>query len=129
MLEQRRVAAQLDNERERLFTARYESLLAWAVHLTNHQREVAEDLVQDAFVQFVVSNTRLEEIENIEGYLRGMLRYIYISRLNSSQYRYETALSVAVNDSCQLGSIAIAPPHRIHTSEELLRICTYACVR
>jgi len=53
MLDQRRVAAQPDEKREQLFTERYQNLLAWAMRLTNHQREAAEDLVQDAFVQFV----------------------------------------------------------------------------
>ena len=70
MLDQRRVAAQPDDGRERLFTERYEGLLAWAMGLTNQQREVAEDLVQDCFVQFMLGRTRLEEIENIDGYLR-----------------------------------------------------------
>ncbi|HEY0724803.1 MAG TPA: hypothetical protein VGD41_12605, partial [Pyrinomonadaceae bacterium] len=62
MLDQRRVAAQPDEERERQFTERYESLLKWAMALTNQQREAAEDLVQDAFVQFMLGRTRLEEI-------------------------------------------------------------------
>ena len=48
MLDQRRVATQPDEKREQLFTERYESLLAWALRLTNQQREAAEDLVQDA---------------------------------------------------------------------------------
>ena len=50
MLDQRRVAAQPDEKREQLFTERYEGLLAWVMRLTN---QAAEDLVQDAFVQFV----------------------------------------------------------------------------
>jgi DNA-directed RNA polymerase specialized sigma24 family protein len=74
MLDQRRVAAQPDERRERLFTERYEGLLSWAMRLTSQQREAAEDLVQDAFVQFMLGRTRLEEIENIDGYLRRMLR-------------------------------------------------------
>ena len=39
MLDQRRVAAQPDEKREQLFTERYESLLAWALRLTNQQRD------------------------------------------------------------------------------------------
>lgn len=130
MLDQRRVAAQPDEKREQLFTERYEGLLAWALRLTKHQRESAEDLVQDAFVQFMLSRTRLEEIENIDGYLRRMLRYMHASRMNrSAQHLHETALTVADYDSCRFGWTAIEPPRRMQASEELHQICTYACSR
>ena len=130
MLDQRRVIAQPDEKREQLFTERYESLLAWAMGLTNQQREAAEDLVQDAFVQFVLGRTRLEEIENIDGYLRRMLRYMHVARLSrSAQHLHETALSVADYDSGRLGWTAIEPPRRMQAFEELHQICTYACSR
>ncbi len=130
MLDQRRVAAQPDDKREQLFTERYESLLAWAMRLTNQQRDAAEDLVQDAFVQFVLGRTRLEEIENIDGYLRRMLRYMHVSRLSrSAQHLPETALSVADYDSCKLSWTAIEPARRMQAFEELHQICTYACAR
>ena len=130
MLDQRRMAAQPDEKREQLFTERYESLLAWALRLTNQQRDAAEDLVQDAFVQFMLGRTRLEEIENIDGYLRRMLRYMYVSRLSrSAQHLHETALSVADYDTFRLGWTAIEPPRRMQASEELHQICAYACLR
>ena len=130
MLDQRRVAAQPDEKREQLFTERYESLLVWAMRLTNQQRDAAEDLVQDAFVQFMLGRTRLEEIENIDGYLRRMLRYMHVSRLSrSAQHLQEAALSVADYDSCRLGWTAIEPPRRMQAFEELYQICTYACAR
>ena len=130
MLDQRLVAAQPDEKRERLFTERYESLLAWAMRLTNQQRDAAEDLVQDAFVQFVLGRTKLEEIENIDGYLRRMLRYMHVSRLSrSAQHLQEAALSVADYDSCRLGWTAIEPPRRMQALDELYQICTYACAR
>src|ERR1041385_9145206 len=130
MLDQRLVAAQPDDKREQLFTERYEGLLAWAMRLTNQHRDAAEDLVQDAFVQFVLGRTRLEEIENIDGYLRRMLRYMHVSRLNrSAQHLHDATLSVADYDSCQLGWTAIEPPRRMQAFEELHQICTYACAR
>ena len=130
MLDQRRVAAQPDEKREQLFTERYQSLLAWALRLTNQQRESAEDLVQDAFVQFMLGRTRLEEIENIDGYLRRMLRYMHLARVSrSAQVLDETALSVADYDTCRLGWTAIEPQRRMQASEELYQICTYACSR
>jgi len=100
------------------------------MRLTNQQRDAAEDLVQDAFVQFVLGRTRLEEIENIDGYLRKMLRYMHVSRLSrSAQHLHEAALSVADYDSCRLGWTAIEPPRRMQAFEELHQICTYACAR
>jgi len=129
MLDQRRVA-QPDEKREQLFTERYEGLLAWAMRLTNQKRDAAEDLVQDAFVQFVLGRTRLEEIENIDGYLRRMLRYMHVSRLSrSTQQLQDAALSVADFDSCRRGWTAIEPARRMQAFEELYQICTYACSR
>ena len=130
MLDQSRVAAQPDEKREQLFTERYKSLLAWALRLTNQQREAAEDLVQDAFVQFMLGRTRLEEIENIDGYLRRMLRYMHLSRINrSAQHLHDETLSVADYDTCRLGWTAIEAPRRVQALEELYGICTYACSR
>ena len=129
MLDQRRVA-QPDKKREQLFTERYESLLVWAMRLTNQQRESAEDLVQDAFVQFMLGRTRLEEIENIDGYLRRMLRYMHVARISrSAQMLNEEALSVADYDTWRLGWTAVELPRRVQASEELHQICTYACSR
>jgi DNA-directed RNA polymerase specialized sigma24 family protein len=134
MLDQRRVAAQPDENREQafreqLFAERYERLHAWALQLT-HEPHAADDLVNDAFVQWVLSRTRLEEIENIEGYLRNMLRNMHLSRLSrSSQRLQETTLSVADYDSCRLGWTAIEPPRRLQASEDLHKVCAYACSR
>ena len=130
MLDQRRVAAQPDEKREQLFTERYRDLLACALRLTNQQWDAAEDLVQDAFVQWMLARTRLEEIENIEGYLRRMLRNLHLSRMSrSAQHLHESTLSVADYDSFRLGWTAIEPPRRMQASQELHQICAYACSR
>jgi len=129
MLDQRR-AARSEDRREQLFTERYESLLAWALRLTNQNHEAAEDLVQDAFVQFMLGRTGLEQIENIDGYLRRMLRYMHASRMSRQAQRlHDTALSVADYDSLTLGWTAIEPPRRMQAFEELQQICSYACAR
>ena len=129
MLDQRR-AARPEEKREQLFTERYESLLAWAMRLTNQHLEAAQDLVQDAFVQFMLGRTGLEQIENIDGYLRRMLRYMYVSRMSRQAQRlHDAALSVADYDSFNLGWTAIEPPRRMQALEELQQICSYACAR
>src|SRR5215207_1069504 len=134
MLDQRRVAALPDENREesfreQLFTERYADLRTWAIYLTN-QESAADDLVHDAFVQWMLSRTRLEEIENIDGYLRTMLRNMHFSRMNRAAQRLQdTTLSIADYDSCQFGWTAIEPPRRMQASEELHQICAYACFR
>src|SRR5215213_2539556 len=134
MLDQRRVAAQPEESREQafreqLFTDRYANLRLWAIHLTNEEA-AADDLVQDAFVQWMLGRTRLEEIENIDGYLRTMLRNMHFSRMNRAAQRLqETTLSIADYDSGLLGWTAIEPPRRLQASEDLHQICAYACFR
>lgn len=127
-MDQRQAAAGKEPRREQLFTERYESLLAWALRLTNHHHEAAEDLVQDAFVQFMLGRTGLEQIENIDGYLRRMLRYMHASRMNRQAQRlHEITLSVA--DSIDQGWTAVEPARRMQALEELQSICSYACAR
>jgi RNA polymerase sigma factor (sigma-70 family) len=134
MLDQRRVAAQTEENRdhafrEQLFTERYANLRIWAIHLTNHE-PAADDLVQDAFVQWMLGRTRLEEIENIDGYLRNMLRNMHFARTSRAAQRLqETTLSIADYDSGLLGWTAIEPPRRLQASEDLHQICAFACFR
>src|ERR1041384_5468608 len=91
MLDQRRVAAQPDENcehsfREQMFTDRYANLRVWAMYLTYHD-PTADDLVHDLYVQWMLSRTRLEEIENIDGYLRTMLRNMNFSRMSRAAER------------------------------------------
>lgn len=128
MLDQRR-ADKPEQRREQLFTERYEALLAWAMRLTNQHHEAA-DLVQDAFVQFMLGRTGLEQIENIDGYLRRMLKYMHASRKSRQAQRVnDAALSVADYDSFTLGWTTVETPRRMQAVEELQQICSYACAR
>ena len=120
MLDQRQAAAEPEPSREELFAERYETLLVWALQLTHQQREPAEDLVQDAFVQFMLARTQLEEIENINGYLRRLLRNMYLSRVTRlAQRLHDSALSIADYDTFRIGWPAIEPPRRMQAAEEL----------
>lgn len=130
MLDERRVAAQRETSREELFAERYEFLLGWALHLTEQQRESAEDLVQDAFVQFVLARTQLEEIENVNAYLKRLLRNMHVARATRMTQRLpESELSIADYDTFRLGWTAIGPQSRMQAVEELHQISAYACFR
>ena len=52
-----------------LFVEYYELLKHWALQFTEHNRELAEDLLHDTFIQFTLSTPDLDAIQNLEGIL------------------------------------------------------------
>jgi len=116
--------------REEVFTKRYRQLLAWALRLTNQHRASAEDLVQDAFIQFTRARTSLDEIENVDGYLHRMLRNMNLSRLSRfAEQVQEKTISIAEQELWQLDSKNLELQEHLQTREQLERICQYACTR
>jgi RNA polymerase sigma factor (sigma-70 family) len=121
--------------RGELFLQRYNRLLDWALKLTNQRRAAAEDLVHDAFVQFMLC--RLDTINNLDGYLYGMLRKMRISQLRRSAQQINKMydLRIADYDSAEGGLVAVlraeshAVDSRIQIQDELLQICHYVCAR
>jgi RNA polymerase sigma factor (sigma-70 family) len=121
--------------RGELFLQRYNRLLDWALKLTNQRRAAAEDLVHDAFVQFMLC--RLDSINNLDGYLYGMLRKMRISQLRRSAQQINKMyhLRIADYDSAESGLVAVlraeshAVDSRIQISDELQQICQYVCAR
>ena len=59
---------------EDLFLARYDRLLAGALPLVEGDAAAAEDLLHDVFIQFTLAQPDLKAIENLDAYLRQMLR-------------------------------------------------------
>ncbi len=130
MLNPQRLNQRQEQKREDLFIERYDGLLVWALRLTGQDRSAAEDLVQDAFIQFVLGRTSLEEIENIDGYLRRMLRYMYLSRISrNGRKTLDQMLSITDFDSFHQSWRAIEPSRQLQAREELSQICSYACSR
>jgi RNA polymerase sigma factor (sigma-70 family) len=116
--------------REEVFTRRYPQLLAWALRLTNQRRAAAEDLVQDAFIQFTRTRTSLDEIENVDGYLHRMLRNINLSRLSRfAEQLQQKTISIAEQELLQLDSHIPELQQRLQSQQQLERICQYACAR
>jgi DNA-directed RNA polymerase specialized sigma24 family protein len=66
---------------EGAFIDRYTSLLKWALQLTQGDQAAAEDLVHDAYLQFCRSGQSLGEIQNLDGYLYSVLKYLHQSNL------------------------------------------------
>jgi DNA-directed RNA polymerase specialized sigma24 family protein len=104
-------------------------LLKFALCLANHDRAQAEDLVHDAFVQFVLSCDPAK-IQNVEAYLCAILRNLHVGRMrHASQFRTEE-LSVVDWDSAALGlRTANDSRLRLQVHQQLQQVCRYACLR
>ncbi|MBO0859854.1 MAG: sigma-70 family RNA polymerase sigma factor [Chloracidobacterium sp.] len=114
---------------EDLFLARYDWMYGWALRFTHHDHQLAEDLVQDAFIQFILARPDLQEIENLDAYLYGMLRYMHLSSLRRGARMQDRALSIVEYDSVITGLRAADPRDRIHLRDQLRRVCQYTCIR
>lgn len=114
---------------EEMFLARYGKLLGWALHLTGGDREQAEDLVHDAFIQYTFSRPDLAGIQNLDGYLYAMLRNLRLSQIRRRQRLPGQSLPALQYDSAELSLRAVDPRDQIRVQDQLRQICRYACIR
>ncbi|HEY2974598.1 MAG TPA: sigma-70 family RNA polymerase sigma factor [Pyrinomonadaceae bacterium] len=119
---------------EEIFAQRYRWLMGWALRLTNHDREQAEDLVHDTFVQFMISRPDLGAIgNNIEGYLYAMLRNMHVSQVRRALRIRETAFPIddilSISETASVQTELRMAGQRIQIQDELCRICQYASIR
>src|ERR1044072_1094272 len=114
---------------EDVFIQRYEWLLGWALQLTGHQQEQAEDLVHDAFVQFVLSRPDINGIANLEGYLYTMLRNMHLSQMRRANRIRNREIALLDYDTGGIGLRTSGLHAQLQTRDELQRICNYACLR
>jgi RNA polymerase sigma factor (sigma-70 family) len=114
---------------EETFLARYGKLLGWALHLTGGNREQAEDLVHDAFIQYTFTRPHLAGIQNLDGYLYSMLRNLRLSQIRRRERLPGQSLSALQYDSAELSLRVIDPRDQIKVQDELRQICRYACIR
>ncbi|HEX8688088.1 MAG TPA: hypothetical protein VF654_16370, partial [Pyrinomonadaceae bacterium] len=109
--------------------ARYERMRGWAFHLSGHDRELAEDLIQEAFVQFTLTGPELSAIENADAYLFGLLRILHLSRLRRSKRRSHLLRSAIDYDAAIMGLRTTDAREQLVVRDQLLLICRYACLR
>jgi RNA polymerase sigma factor (sigma-70 family) len=114
---------------EDLFIQRYEWLLNWALQLTGRNREQAEDLVHDAFIQFTLTRPDLDSIQNLEGYLYGMLRNMHLSEVRRAARTHNRHISIIDYDSAEIALRSADPWDQIQARDELRAVCNYACAR
>jgi DNA-directed RNA polymerase specialized sigma24 family protein len=112
------------------FAERYDRLFGWALHLTDHDRAQAEDLLHDAFIQFTLAAPALGAIRNLDNYLFGVLRILRVSQLRRNARLRLEQLSIIDYDSAELGLRMIRrASDSIRIQDELRAICRYARAR
>lgn len=129
MLRTLRDASGAASTHEELFIQRYALLLNMSLKVTGNDRERAEDLVHDAFVQFTVTRPDLAAILNLEGYLYAMLRNMHLSNVRRAVRRSTIPYVVLEYDSAELGLRATDSHLQVTARDQLRAICGYACAR
>ncbi len=114
---------------EELFIDRYQRLLAWSLQLTGNERDLAEDLLHDAFVQFTFAQPDLGAIKNLDGYFYSMLRNLHLSQVRRETRNRWQQLSVIEYDSAEDGLRTTDLRDQLHIQDELRNVCQYVCVR
>src|SRR5262245_60182600 len=102
---------------EDLFMERYARLLEWSLRITDHDVQLAEDLVHDAFIQFSLSRPSIEHIRDLDAYLYVMLRNINVSRVRRTSHLQSLALTAADYDSAEIALRAANPRAQLNVRE------------
>ena len=113
---------------EDLFIERYQAIRSWALQMTN-DHELAEDLVQDAFIQFTFTRPEISGIRNLEGYLYVLLRNLHMSQLRRAARARLQPLSIVEYESAEMSLRAADARDQIKAQDELRQICHFACAR
>lgn len=104
------------------FLERYETLLAVARRLVGFDRALAEDLLHDGYVQFVLSSPDLRAINELDAYLVGLLRNLHLARQRRQHRESHRELESIDFDSAQI-ALRTAGPHRLIVRDTLARLC------
>ncbi|MBO0798905.1 MAG: hypothetical protein J2P31_08775, partial [Blastocatellia bacterium] len=112
-----------------IFLSHYQALFRHALRLTDGSRPRAEDLLHDAFIQFVLQSPDLNSIDNLDGYLYRLLLNLFRAQKRKAAQMQDISLNIADYDSIRLGLNAIDAQARWQAQEDLIQICHYACVR
>jgi len=118
-----------DRFREKLFLEHYSWLIGGALNITHGQRERAEDLVHDTFLEFLDCDADLETITNIRSYLSGILRNLHLLQLRQATRHPMQSLSLLDYDSALTGLKAWTSVEQLQAADLLIRACDFACYR
>jgi len=117
-----------------VFAERYNQLLAAARSFTNNDQGQAIDLVHDTLIEFVRHSPDLHKINNLDGYLRTMMRNLFKSQKRRLNVHSVYELSIENYNLIERVLPEVADrycnPHLLLQIQDVLRvICEYACFR
>src|SRR5688572_9338716 len=108
---------------EDLFVERYNWLLTWALTLTGQDREAAEDLVHEAFLQFTLTRRPdCDGIHNLDAYLYAMLRNLHLSEVRRQARIRSATLPLIDYESLRIGFRYLHPEERLGAREDLAQM-------
>jgi RNA polymerase sigma factor (sigma-70 family) len=117
------------NHHEAVFINSYARLRGWAIQIAQPDQELAEDLLHDAFIQFTRTQPELNEINNTEAYLYGIIRNLHLSYLRKKIRREKHKLSIVDFETIRLGLKSVKFLDNFQAQDELKRICYFLCLR
>lgn len=112
-----------------LFVLKYEWLMQWALYFAEGDRSTAEDMVQDTFVQFAISDPELDDPQNVEALLYTYLKHVHLAYLRRLQKYPLQNLSIAEFDSIGVGLRQSPSASPLDIQNNLRRILAYLCWR
>ena len=116
-----------DSSREKMFLEHYSWLRECALNITHGQRERSEDLVHDVFIQFLDKD--VASVEDVRGYLNGILRNLHLLQLRRATRHPAQPLSLFDHDSAQIGLRVWTSIEQLQCADLLVRACDFACHR
>ena len=114
---------------EDLFIERYEQLFRWSLKLAGTDRQTAEDILHDTFVQFTLSRPDLSAIRNVDAYLYTAVRNRYLSHVRRANRSPIGRLSTLDYDSAELSLRSSDPRTLLQVRQDLWMLCQYARTR
>ena len=129
MSPKRAPSPEIFQSQEEAFVEHYDWLLRWALQFTNHDRERAQDLVQQVFAQFALAHTDLSAVQNIRAYLYTTLRNTYLSEARLTGRSHNETKSIVEYSIDDAPDGASDPYTLFQTQDQLRRVCQYACMR
>ncbi|MFZ2021757.1 MAG: hypothetical protein WAV06_08440 [Terracidiphilus sp.] len=114
---------------ERVLEEYYDKLQHWGVVLSRGDRTMAQEIVHDLCLHFIVARPDLSQVANLDGYLYTCLRHLYLSAIARSSREALQTVSIADFDSVQFALDARTSDGLLDRQNELRRICNYAVWR
>jgi DNA-directed RNA polymerase specialized sigma24 family protein len=111
------------------FIARYGRLCAYARRLAGADRSLADDLVQDAYVQFTTSRPDLAAVRDLDAYLATLVRNLHVSLLRRGATHRFCDVEIHEFDSAALALASSASENRLRARDTLVRLCQFVCLR